>query len=233
MIHCLRQVGVQRSIRSGFGIQSVRSLFIDTETTPNPHSMKYLPGQTILPESYGTGMHFSLDDRMAIKKSPLAKNLFAIDGVSGVFLGRDFITVTKKSDEVWHLMQPQIFSSILDFFASGKDVMLDGPEISDTTIFDDDSEVVAMIKELLETRVRPSVQEDGGDIFYMGFDEIKGIVKVKLAGACVGCPSSSITLRNGVERMLTHYVPEVKGIEEISDETSDTTSKLEFHPDPV
>lgn len=195
--------------------------------------MKFLPGKTILPETHGTGMHFNLDDRAGIKKSPLAKSLFAIDGVVGVFLGRDFISVTKKSDEVWHLMKPMIFSTILDFFATGKNVIEEGPDVSDTAILDTDSEVVAMIKELMETRVRPSVQEDGGDIFFMGFDEITGIVKVKLAGSCVGCPSSSITLRNGVERMLTHYIPEVIGIEEVVDDTPDTQSKLEFHPDPV
>lgn len=195
--------------------------------------MKFLPGKTILPESHGTGMHFSLDDRTGIKKSPLAKALFSIDGVTGVFLGRDFISVTKQPDEVWHLLKPQIFSGILDFFASGKEVIEDSPDVSDTTILDTDSEVVVMIKELMETRVRPSVQEDGGDIFFMGFDDITGIVKVKLAGSCVGCPSSSITLRNGVERMLTHYIPEVVGIEEVVDDAVRTETKLEFHPDPV
>jgi Fe-S cluster biogenesis protein NfuA len=215
-------------------LQSVRSIFIDAETTPNPHAMKFLPGRTILPETHGSGMHFSLDDRDGIKKSPLAKSLFAIDGVAGVFLGREFISVTKDQDEVWHLLKPQIFSNILDFFASGKDVIMDGPEVSDTTVLDTDSEVVAMIKELMETRVRPSVQEDGGDIFFMGFDDIRGIVKVKLAGSCVGCPSSSVTLRNGVERMLCHYIPEVLSIEEVvDDDVVDTEAKLEYHPDPV
>jgi Fe-S cluster biogenesis protein NfuA len=131
------------------------------------------------------------------------------------------------------VLKPMIFSSILDFIAEGKAAVLDAPEVSDTAVLDTDSEVVAAIKELIETKVRPSVQDDGGDIFFESFDDIKGIVKVRLAGSCVGCPSSSVTLRNGVERMLMHYIPEVKGIEEATSGDCDTTSKLEFHPDPV
>jgi Fe-S cluster biogenesis protein NfuA len=176
--------------------------------------------------------HFTIEDRKSIQRSPLAKSLFAVEGVTGVFLGRDFITVTKKPEEAWPVIKPMIFSNILDFIAGGQPSVLDQPVVSDTTVLETDSPVVALIKELMETKVRPSVQEDGGDIFFVGFDELKGIVRVKLAGSCVGCPSSSVTLRNGVERMLMHYVPEVKGIENVTDEL-DTAAKLEFKPEPV
>ena len=194
-----------------------RHLFIDSETTPNPQSMKFLPGRQVLPEEAGTGMYFQRTDSSASHaKSPLAKALFGVKGIKGVFLGRDFITVTKADDDVWTLLKPQLFSKMLDFFAEGRAVVEEqSAHASDTAVLDTDDEIVATIKELLETRVRPSVQDDGGDIFYAGFDAESGIVKVRLAGSCVGCPSSSVTLRNGVEKMLMHYVPEVKGIEDV------------------
>lgn len=222
-----------------------RSLFINTETTPNPQSMKFLPGKEVLPEAYGTGMHFQNTDRVEIARSPLVKSLFNdVKGLKSVFLGRDFLTVTKDSEENWLRLKPMIFAKLLDFYAEGKAVVEDKPSVSDTTILETDNEVVAAIKELIETRVRPSVQEDGGDIFFVSFDERTGIVRVRLAGSCVGCPSSSITLRNGVENMLMHYIPEVKGIEEApaeeggacatGEDGKDSTQerlKLEFHPE--
>jgi len=119
----------------------------------------------------------------------------------------------------WKHVKVLVFSAIMDFYASGKPAVLDTPEITDTTIFDDDDEVVAMIKELLEARIRPAVQEDGGDIRYVGFDPDTGIVNVKLAGSCVGCPSSYSTLKNGVENMLMHYIPEVTAVNAIEDES--------------
>lgn len=208
-----------------------RKIFINTESTPNPQSMKFIPGQEVLPETFGTGMFFNRGDLKETQTSPLAKSLFSVDGIKGIFLGRDFITVTKNPDESWPSLKPQLFSKILDFFAEGKAVVTNEPQISDTTILDTDSDVVATIKELLETRVRPSVQDDGGDIFYESFDERTGIVKVRLAGSCVGCPSSSVTLRNGVENMLMHYIPEVKGIEEVNPEQGqEQPVKLEFRP---
>ena len=218
-----------------------RNLFIGTESTPNPHSMKFLPqGKEVLPEKFGTGMYLQAKDREDIRKSPLAKALFSTSGIKGLFFGKDFITVTKNTDEVWHILKPMIFSKILDFYAEGLPVISAGDSegISDTTIFDDDSEVVAMIKELLETKIRPNVQDDGGDIIYEGFDEENGIVKVSLAGSCVGCPSSAVTLRNGVENMLMHYIPEVKGIEEVgglmnADEDPDEPLILRHTPDPI
>jgi Fe-S cluster biogenesis protein NfuA len=231
--------------------------------------MKFLPGQAVLGDAHGnSGMYFELTKKGSssnsksnssladILKSPLAKSLFQISGIKSVFFGKDFITITKDVDESWHTMKPLVFSKIFDFYASGKPVYEDASKTdntsTNTTILDTDDEVVATIKELLETRIRPSVQEDGGDIFYVGFDPITGIVQVRLAGSCVGCPSSSITLRNGVEKMLKHYIPEVTGIEDMTgtdvgaegtgndhDECDDPThnhnksNKLSYAPQPV
>ena len=179
-----------------------------------------------------------------LQRSPLAKSLFSIDGVKGVFLGGDFITITKNKDDSWQVLKPLVFSQILDFYAdeNAKAYIPDdllNPLVSDTTVLEGDSQIVATIKELLESRVRPAVQEDGGDIFYAGFDEETGIVKVRLAGSCVGCPSSSVTLRNGVENMLMHYIAEVKGIQEVSEGGECSTgeeenqAKLKFVPDSI
>lgn len=228
--------GGATSCGKGFAVIQRRRLFIDTETTPNPQSMKFLPGREVLPEQAGTGMYFQRADSSSQAKSPLAKAIFSVKGVKGVFLGRDFITVTKSDDEMWTLLKPQLFSKMLDFFAEGKDVVAQNEpaRASDTAVLDTDDEIVATIKELLETRVRPSVQDDGGDIFYAGFDAETGIVKVRLAGSCVGCPSSSVTLRNGVEKMLMHYISEVKGIEDVGqveeEGTTDATQSLQFRP---
>ena len=212
-----------------------RNLFISTDTTPNPNSMKFNPGVEVLPEEFGTGMYFQKSDVRDMQRSPFAKSLFQVDGIKGVFFSKDTITITKNTDESWHVLKPQLFSKILDFYGEeNPQIINDTPKISDTTILDDDDEVVAMIKELMETRVRPAVQDDGGDIYYEGFNESTGIVSVRLAGSCVGCPSSSITLRNGVENMLMHYIPEVKGVKEIGavdedgNEITDDTRKLSF-----
>ena len=165
-----------------------------------------------------------------ILKSPLATELFKIDGVKAVYFGSDFVTVTKYAEHKWNLMRPEIFSTLMDFFEKPNfRVMLDAPLITDTTILDEDDEVatkaskeldeaVAMIKELIEDRIRPAVQEDGGDIRYKGFDETTGTVTVQLAGSCVGCPSSSITLKQGVENMLMHYIPEVTAVQALDEE---------------
>ena len=150
--------------------------------------------------------------------------------MTGVFLGKDFITVTKSKGMVWQGLKPDVFSTIMDFYAEGLEAVRAGADVgaSDTAIHDDDDEVVALVKELLETRIRPAVQEDGGDIFYVRFDEDTGIVWLRLAGSCSGCPSSSVTLKNGVENMLMHYIPEVTGVqavEEEEDEPLDTFEK--------
>lgn len=188
-----------------------RSMFIQTQPTPNPQSLMFLPGKPVLENG-------SIDypTRREGMKSPLARKLFSIDGVQSVFFGNDFVTVRKSEDHDWALLKPEVFAAIMDFYASGEPVVLEGEALENDTsaIHEDDSEIVAMIKELLETRIRPAVAEDGGDIIFKGFNEETGIVKVKLMGSCSGCPSSSITLKSGIENMLIHYVPEVKGVEE-------------------
>ncbi|CAH0480173.1 unnamed protein product [Peronospora belbahrii] len=204
-----------------------RSMFIQTEPTPNPQSVKFLPGRVILDERFTTGVDFTPQSK-EIRRSTLAKKLFQIEGITRVFFGKDFISVTKSETEDWDALNAEIFATMMDFFASGEDVMSDEPIITDTTILPDDDEVVAMIKELLEQRIRPSVQDDGGDIIYKGFDEKTGMVIVQLAGSCAGCPSSSVTLKNGVENMLKHYIPEVRGIEEWVDEKLNAVSDKEF-----
>ncbi|KAL0814286.1 hypothetical protein Bca101_070729 [Brassica carinata] len=146
--------------------------------------------------------------------SPLAKSIYSIDGVVRVFFGSDFVNVTKSDDVSWDILKPEIFAAVMDFYSSGQPLFLDSQAAAaaaakDTPINEDNSETVAMIKELLETRIRPAVQDDGGDIEYCGFDPESGIVKLRLQGACSGCPSSSVTLKSGIENMLIHYVPEL------------------------
>ncbi|KAF9930740.1 hypothetical protein FBU30_000118 [Linnemannia zychae] len=207
-----------------FAAQQIRTMFIQTETTPNQDSLKFIPGVAVM--SSGTAEF--LDARNAMN-SPLAKKLFQIDGVRGVFFGPDFLTITKDQDAIWQLMKPDIYSAIMDFFASGQPIIVDvaageGAAL-DTMIHEDDSETVQMIKELLDTRIRPSIQDDGGDIEYRGFEN--GVVKLKLKGACRTCDSSTVTLKNGIENMLMHYVPEVTAVEQAFD-PEEEVSQLEF-----
>jgi NFU1 iron-sulfur cluster scaffold homolog, mitochondrial len=174
----------------------------------------------VLDSPDGNGYYVQKSDPIEdILKSPLASALFKIDGIKAVYFGADFVTVTKFAEHKWQLMRPEIFSALMDFFEKPDyQVLLDKPLITDTTILDDDDEIVAMIKELIEDRIRPAVQEDGGDIRYKGFEEDTGIVTVQLAGSCVGCPSSSVTLKNGVENMLMHYIPEVTAVVALDEE---------------
>ncbi|MBA0721323.1 hypothetical protein Golax_008882 [Gossypium laxum] len=183
-----------------------RSMFIQTQSTPNPSSLMFYPGKAVM--EVGSA---DFPNARSAMNSPLAKALYGIDGITRVFFGSDFITVTKSDDASWDLLKPEIFAAIMDFYSSGQPLFLDSKTASsmDTAIHEDDSETVAMIKELLETRIRPAVQDDGGDIEYRGFDPDIGIVKLKMQGACSGCPSSSVTLKSGIENMLMHYVPEV------------------------
>jgi len=198
---------------------SIRSLFIQTEPTPNPESIKFVPGKDVLPpDQSDTGFFVTRNDKTEIARSPLAKLLFSLEGVKSVYLGPDFVTITKNTEEQWGHIRTSIFGKIMDHYSSGNPAVTEFPEVTDTTIFDDDDEVVAMIKELLESRIRPAVQEDGGDIYYEGFEPETGVVNVKLAGSCVGCPSSSVTLKNGVENMLMHYIPEVTAVHSIEEE---------------
>lgn len=179
-------------------------MFIQTEQTPNPATLKFVPGQTVLAE--GTVDFRSADD--AAGKSPLAERLFRIDDVSGVFLGSDFISVTKSDAAEWPLLKPAILGVIMEHFTAGNAVMIEGVSgAAEEDYSEEDAEVVSQIKELLETRVRPVVAQDGGDIVFHGFQ--KGIVMLEMRGACGSCPSSTMTLKNGIENMLRHYVPEV------------------------
>lgn len=188
-----------------------RSMFIQTQSTPNPSSLMFYPGKPVM----DVGSADFPNSRSAMN-SPLAKALYGIDGVTRVFFGSDFVTVTKSDDTSWDFLKPEIFAAIMDFYSSGQPLFLDSQTAAakDTAIHEDDSETVAMIKELLDTRIRPAVQDDGGDIEYRGFDPETGIVKLRMQGACSGCPSSSVTLKSGIENMLMHYVPEVKSVEQ-------------------
>ena len=179
-------------------------MFIQTETTPNPATLKFLPGRPVL-----AGAPLDMRDRTAAAQSPLAERLFDIEGVSGVFLGSDFIAVT-KADAEWQHIKPAILGAIMEHFMEGGPLLRDGLEARDDAeeSFDAaDAETVATIKELIETRVLPAVANDGGDITFRGFKD--GVVFLNMKGACSGCPSSTATLRHGIENLLRHFVPDV------------------------
>lgn len=180
-------------------------MFIQTETTPNPSALKFIPGVPVLPAG-AQSMEY-LDGRET-HSSPLARKLFAVDGVRSVFYGPDFITVTKAEDANWAHIKPEVFSLITETLNAGGSAVLEGGTsmAEDTAPAEGDTEVVAMIKELLDTRIRPAIQEDGGDIEFRGFDVEAGEVKLKLRGACRTCDSSTVTLKHGIESMLMHYV---------------------------
>ncbi|CAG9806870.1 unnamed protein product [Chironomus riparius] len=198
-----------------------RTMFIQTQDTPNPDSLKFLPGKDVLGK--GNTMDFPQSKDAMI--SPLAKLIFRIEGVRSVFFGGDFITVTKQEEAEWGVLKPEIFAVIMDFFASGLPIVHERKDNAVTEIGEEDDEVVAMIKELLDTRIRPTVQEDGGDILFVGYQD--GIVKLKLQGSCSTCSSSIITLKNGVQNMLQFYIPEVISVEQVKDE-ADKLSENEF-----
>ena len=209
----------------------VRHIFVETIETPNPESLKFVPDTgSILEDNEKTGNGWYVtkkDDAMEILRSPLASELFKVEHVKAVYLGADFVTVTKVAEGKWRELRPEIFEKIMAWADSGKPALSDEPVVTDTTIMDDDDEVVAMIKELIEARIRPAVQEDGGDIKYVGFEPETGIVTVRLAGSCVGCPSSSVTLKQGVENMLMHYIPEVKTVIAEEEESSNEAEQEE------
>src|SRR5436853_926549 len=179
-------------------------MFIQTEATPNPATLKFLPGRPVL--ETGT---LDMPDRAEAAKSPLAQRLFGIEGVSGVFLGSDFITVSKSAGE-WPQLKPAILGAIMEHFMSGAPLLASAGASSagaDEFFESKDAETVATIKELIETRVRPAVANDGGDITFRGFKD--GIVYLDMKGACSGCPSSTATLRHGIQNLLRHYLPDV------------------------
>ena len=190
-------------------------MFIQTETTPNPSTLKFLPGRSVL-----TSGTLDIRTRDAAERSPLARRLFAISGVSGVFFGYDFVTVT-KSDGEWPHLKPAILGAIMEHFLSG-DPLIEGDEAeaiseaqeSEDEFFDaSDRATVDTIKELLETRIRPAVAGDGGDIVFRGFKD--GVVYLAMKGSCSGCPSSTATLKNGVQNLFRHFLPDVREVQAI------------------
>jgi Fe-S cluster biogenesis protein NfuA len=180
-------------------------MFIQTEPTPNPATLKFLPGRAVL----GSGT-LDMRDQDAAAQSPLAAKLFAISGVSGVFLGSDFVAVTKSAGE-WQQLKPAVLGAIMEHFMSGAPMLTSAEGVSTAATEEffapEDSETVAAIKELIESRVRPAVANDGGDITFRGFKD--GIVYLDMKGACSGCPSSTATLRHGIQNLLRHYLPDV------------------------
>jgi len=183
-------------------------MFIETEGTPNPATLKFLPGRDVMGER--TADFASAD---AAARSPLATALFGLQGVTRVFLGGDFITVTKNDAQSWQALKPQVLGAIMEHFVAGRPVIEGDADELDEDVEPADAEIVAQIKELLDTRVRPAVASDGGDIVFRGYRD--GIVRLHMQGACSGCPSSSATLKHGIENMLRHYVPEVVRVEQV------------------
>ena len=187
-------------------------MFIETEATPNPATLKFLPGRPVMAE--GT---LDMRDAAGAERSPLARALFSIEGVSGVFFGADFVSVTKGGSD-WAWLKPPILGAIMEHFTSGAPLLEAGgaeAHAADGDEFFDDADVdtVDTIKDLIETRVRPAVAGDGGDITFKGFKD--GIVYLKMKGACAGCPSSTATLKSGIQNLLKHFVPEVHAVEQI------------------
>ena len=181
-------------------------MFIPTEQTPNPSTLKFLPGRVVMEK--GTADFANVE---VATPSPLAKRLFAVEGVERVFFGSDFVTVTKTADRDWQIMKPSILGGIMEHYTSGDPVIAD--DGAAVAVAADDDEVVAQIKELLDTRVRPAVAQDGGDIVFHEFRD--GIVYLHMQGACSGCPSSTATLKMGIENLLKHYVPEVVEVQAV------------------
>lgn len=185
-------------------------MFIQTETTPNPATLKFLPGEVVL----ATGTR-EFSNQEEAEDSPLAEKLFSIEGVEGVFFGHDFVSITKGHAE-WQHIKPAILGAIMEHFLSGlpivKKDLVDGA--MDQEDYDEaDAETVATIKELLETRVRPAVAQDGGDIVFQGFRD--GVVYLHMRGACSGCPSSTATLKHGIENLLRHFLPDVQEVQAV------------------
>lgn len=184
-------------------------MFIQTETTPNPEVLKFLPGRELL--SAGSR---EFPDAASAAASPLAAALFEIEGVRRVFYAQDFLTVTKAGDWDWGHLKAPILAAIMDHFTRGEALLADVDDDADEVYEGQAAEIVAEIKDLLDTRIRPAVAQDGGDILFSRFEPDTGVVWLHMRGACAGCPSSSATLKSGVENMLRHYVPEVTRVEQ-------------------
>jgi NFU1 iron-sulfur cluster scaffold homolog, mitochondrial len=187
-------------------------MFIETEGTPNPATLKFLPGREVM----GAGTADFASAETAVR-SPLATAIFALPGVARVFLGGDFVTVTKTDAIAWTALKPQVLGAVMEHFMSGRPIIEDDTDadfdLTEDEVLPEDEEVVAQIRELLDTRVRPAVAGDGGDIVFRGYRD--GVVRLYLQGSCSGCPSSRATLKHGIENMLRHYVPEVIAVEQV------------------
>ncbi len=182
-------------------------MFIQTEKTPNPATLKFIPGQTVLAAGVA---EFKAPEETA--KAPLARRLFGITGVKSVFFGNDFVSVSKDDNTDWAMLKPMILAGLMEHFSTGQPVMLEPEKKEDHT---GDDEISAQIRELILTRVRPAVMMDGGDISFEYFED--GVVYLRLRGACAGCPSSTVTLKTGIENMLRHYIPEVTEVRSVAD----------------
>ncbi|PVV04807.1 hypothetical protein BB560_000681 [Smittium megazygosporum] len=198
-----------------------RSLFIQTEQTPNENALKFIPGTEIIQENEKT---LEVKSRKEAIGNPFATKIFGIPGIETLFFGKDFITIVKDPDYKWQLLKPELLSIMMEYFSTNQPILTDKyrekmtkptqPENTDI----DTNEIVAEIKELLDTRIRPSIIEDGGDLEFIGFDIDTGILRVSLHGACRGCSSSEVTLKNGIESMLKYYIPEVSSVESVQTE---------------
>lgn len=185
-------------------------MFIETENTPNPNVIKFLPGREVSPDT----PHDYPNLESAKGESPMAEALFRVQGVKGVFLGADFISITRADDaDEWAFLKTDILAAIMDAFMTGTPILADGNTQDQST--SDDNELVTQIKAILDEHVRPAVAMDGGDIIFDRFDDNSGVVYLHLRGACAGCPSSTMTLKSGVENLLQHFVPEVKAVEAV------------------
>lgn len=204
----LDRLGIKRHLK--------RSMFIQTESTPNPRTLKFLPGRDVL----GGGRREFADADTAAG-SPLAEALFAIDGVERVYLGGDFLTVTKSEGIEWPHLKPHVLAAIMDHYISGRPALAEGDattnanEEADIVYEGEAAGIVKELKEIIEARVRPAVARDGGDITFHSWDHEQGVVRLNMRGACAGCPSSTLTLKQGIENMLRHYVPEVNRVEQV------------------
>jgi len=186
-------------------------MFIQTEATPNPATLKFLPGRVVM----GEGSVADFPSAAQAERSPLARALFETPEVSRVFFGADFISITKREGD-WRHLKPALLGVIMDHFTRNLPLIESSAEEADESSYGEgDPEVIAQIKELIDTRVRPAVAQDGGDIIFKGFDGSTGIVSLHLQGSCAGCPSSTMTLRNGIENMLRHYIPEVTAVQAV------------------
>lgn len=185
-------------------------MFIQTEATPNPATVKFIPGEPVLKSGSADFKSVHQTD-----KSPLARRLFGLQGVEGVFFGTDFISVSKADDTDWVMLKPMILAALMEHFSTGQPVVLESYYESAAQGGDDEDEIVAQIKELIASRVRPMVMMDGGDIVFESFED--GIVYLRMHGACAGCPSSTATLKSGIESMLKHFIPEVQEVRPVAD----------------